>query len=259
MLPPEPHKRAVPPSMDELFQRFLQHSALHPELQESTDSEVELHEMVGEFRADTSVLWNEARIVFGLMGTPSERIGAPPDWKAFTQFASASVAPPLAAGFVPQRVRNLECWLEPDSQRLVDASEPVPPELPRLTKWLDKQAISDQFASRMIAAGLLCNLGRSSQAIALLREMQPTVTPAEQAIWQNQLGAAYWMAGDHEAAVQEWLALPDSGVKSYNLGLAAFLRGHKEEARPLLMRSVELLPESSGWSHLAELLIVVSE
>lgn len=259
MTPPEPHKMAVPPNIDDLFEQFLKQSALHPELQDTLDSEVELHETIGEFRADSAVLWSEAQLVFGLIGTKTDRLSAPPEWKAFTRFANSSIAPPMAAGFVPQRVRGLDCWLEPDSKLPVNESETTIPELPRLASWLDKQSNSDQFAPRMIAAGLLCNLGQSSAAIALLLEMQSTLAPAEQAVWQNQLGAAYWTAGKHEAAMREWLALPDSGVKSYNLGLSAFVQGRTAESRPLLAQSVQTLPETSGWSHLAELLRVVSE
>lgn len=259
MTPPEPRKFTVPPGIDELFNRFLQQTAIHPELHESSDSEVELHETIGEFHADTAVLWNEAQLVFGLMGIPSDRISVPPEWKAFTRFANTTIAPPMAAGFVPQRVRGLECWLEPDSRLQTQEPESTLPELPRMAGWIEKQSRSSVFALRMLAAGLMCNLGQSSVAIELLQQMQATLKPEEKFAWRNQLAAAYWTSGNHAAAVQEWQQLPESGVTLFNLGLAAFILGQTEEARQLLTQAGEALPETSGWSHLAELLLVVSE
>jgi hypothetical protein len=75
----------------------------------------------------------------------------------------------------------------------------------------------------------------------------------------NERAAEAWSVGDTDTAIASWQLMPDSVVKSFNLGIAALASNQLGEAKSQLIDAISQIPEESGWRSLAELYIALAE
>lgn len=53
--------------------------------------------------------------------------------------------------------------------------------------------------------------------------------------------------------------MPDGAVKAFNLGMAELFAGRSASARDHLTAACAGIPETSGWSHLAQLYLALCD
>jgi hypothetical protein len=75
----------------------------------------------------------------------------------------------------------------------------------------------------------------------------------------NQRAAQLFLDGDTDAAKILWQTLPDSGVRAFNLGMAALSHGDTKTAISQLKLSDAKIPDTSGWHALATLYRTLAE
>jgi len=75
----------------------------------------------------------------------------------------------------------------------------------------------------------------------------------------NDTAMIQWNLGNYRAARASWNTLPDTALKSFNLGVAALAVNDSSEAARQLKAAVAGLPESSGWTALAELYLSLAQ
>ncbi len=75
----------------------------------------------------------------------------------------------------------------------------------------------------------------------------------------NERATSLWLSDRREEAMTVWQTLPSGTVANFNLGMANLMLGSPERAIPFLQASVESLPETSGWHHLAALYLSVAQ
>ena len=73
------------------------------------------------------------------------------------------------------------------------------------------------------------------------------------ALTGNELACSLWQSGRYEQAIQEWKKMAPGAVKSFNLGMAYLFTGKAAQARQALDESLKMLPDTTGWSHLAQI------
>ena len=161
MTTPQQPTRTAPPRLDDLLGRFIASTANSGERLPDA-SEVELHEIHGGFQADATLLWTEARRVFDLLGTVCEHQPSPPEWQGYSRVAGTTPAIPLAAGFFPQRLQDVQSILG----RSPAASVPAPTvtasdeAFPKLRAWATEAVHSDFHQHRTDWVGCAGRLGR---------------------------------------------------------------------------------------------------
>ena len=75
----------------------------------------------------------------------------------------------------------------------------------------------------------------------------------------NERATSLWLSDHREEAMAVWQTLPAGPVADFNLGMANLMLGSPKRAIPFLQASVESLPETSGWHHLAALYLSVAQ
>ena len=258
----QPHHttRTTAPRLDDLLGRFMASTA-GSDVRAEDGPEVELHEIHGGFQADATLLWDEARRVFGLLNADGGRLPAPPEWQSFTRVAGTSATIPLAAGFFPQRLQDVQTVLGRTSAEPTAGAKPSEPDVvfAKLRAWAEKTVRGESPPAALVASGVLASLGDTATAVTSLEAREPASQDgSEYVLWANQLAAVLWTAGRTDDAVALWQRLPQSGVTRYNLGMAKFAAGSREEAVEALNEAGDLLPDASGWTHLARLLAALS-
>ncbi|MCE9565088.1 MAG: hypothetical protein K8U57_23905 [Planctomycetes bacterium] len=230
------------PTISDLMVRFLANrsDAVNAAV-ESGEGEVELHEVAAGFRVDPRAAWNDATTNHTAAAVP-----LPPDWATLVNQPSSAFAVSMAAGNFPQRVRDLHPLLtkfNPTELRPSGTQQPSPG-LNGLRGWISKQSASQPI----LAAGLARLIGEFDTAEKLL--------PADAA---NERAALQWHRGHCEAALAAWNAMPESPAVLFNRGMALLFLGKIADAKPVLMKAVATIPETSGWNSLARLYLAVAE
>jgi hypothetical protein len=75
----------------------------------------------------------------------------------------------------------------------------------------------------------------------------------------NQAAAEHWLAGRHDEAEAMWIEMPDSPLRSFNIGMSALAKNNHSVAKQELATALLQLPIESGWRALAELYIAVAK
>lgn len=232
------------PSLATLTARFLAHQAASP----SNDvlSEVQPHEVVTSFRADSSLMWKDARAPFELFGA-TVTIPIPLDWSAFAANQGDSTIMVLGLGAVPQQMRELTAF-EPKAPKINPSHAG---NFEKLVNGLESCRKSASIAERLMAAGILRILGRFDSAEALLALAAPECHGPFASVLANERAALLWQRGDIQGASAAWQAMGDGPVPAFNRGICEWMMGKPAAAAALFDRAAGSIPDRSGWSHLA--------
>lgn len=237
------------PTLDDLIVRFLAaRSDAALAAVDSSEGEVEPHEVAAGFRVDPRAAWTDAIEAntpgASAPGTPATPL--PSDWATLVNQPAAVFAVPMAAGNFPQRVRDLHPLLtnfNPAELR-PNGSQTALPGLTGLRNWIRKNGAKEP----VLAAGLARLVGDFDTAAELL--------PAGAA---NEQAALLWQRGRCEEALAAWNAATESPAVLFNRGMARLFLGQFVEAKIALAAAVAKLPEPSGWNALARLYLAVAE
>lgn len=233
-----------PPSLATLTARFLANQATLPN--DVMLPEVQPHEVVTSFRADSSVMWKDAKAPFELFGA-TVSIPIPLDWSAFAANQSDSTVMLLSLGSVPQQMRELNAF---------EPTAPTPnPSLAgnfeKLVNGLESCRKSASIAERLMAAGILKMLGRFDSAESLIALAEPECYGPFVNVLANERAALLWHRGDVSGALAAWNTMPNGPVTAFNRGVCEWMLGRPSAAAALFDRAAGSIPDRSGWSHLA--------
>jgi len=248
-------KAASQPSLQDLTARFLAaKTAGGVDAEDAGD--VVPHEVAGGFRAPTRLTWDEALAAFRLFGVESEKLVAPPEWAAFANLDLGTAGVSLAAGFFPQRFRQMPGALATTPLSAPPATEPQNG-FPALRGWVRKALRTKSATTLLVAAGVAAVLGDHADADAALAAAEELCVGPWRAVWENQRAAILWLRGGHAEATRLWTAAEDRPAIAFNRGLTALFAGRPAVAQ--LRSAAAGLPASSGWSHLASLYATIAE
>lgn len=229
------------PTLADLTARFLARPA-----EVDTASAVEPHEMPAGFATEPQTAWSETIAIVKLLGSKDFSLKSPVDWAGYVRQSATEYFLPMALGHFPQQVRNVTGLIE----GTVDAKRP------ESRGWTTG---SGSFANLLLAAASARLAANFDEARRLLDAAESLSTHADQnALLANERAALAWQRGDRATAETIWNSLSDSGPIAFNRGLAALAEGRKVDASKWLKMATQLLPEASGWHHLAQLYLALS-
>ncbi len=231
------------PTIADLTSRALAARADRFDSRESA-GDVEPHEVVAGIRVDAVAAWADAQLPLKLLGFPISVKTPPPEWPAFAELATERLDIPMAAGHFPQRLREVACLFVAD---LAQPPKAKPTGFATLKSWITHAKASGELGTDLLARGLGRELGETSPSPS-------GDSPTE----RNESAANLWAAGQREAALSTWQAMPASPVASFNVGMALLMLGRAERAVAPLQSAAATLPEASGWQHLASLYLAVA-
>ena len=238
------------PTIEALMMRFLANrSDAASSAVETGESEVEPHEVAAGFRVDPRAAWLDATSPLTMGGNAPAPAGQlPNEWAALVGQPSSAFALPMAAGHFPQRVKDLQPLLTKFSSAELrpTGTQGASPAFAGLRTWIAKNGPTNS----LVAAGLARTLGDFDTAAKLLAG----ATGAE-----NEKAALMWQRGKCAEALAAWDALPESSAVLFNRGMARLFLGQIADARLLLQKAVDAIPETSGWHTLARLYLAVAE
>src|SRR5262249_4088926 len=128
-----------------------------------------------------------------------------------------------------------------------------------LRKWAVASAQEHHYPQVLLAAGVLRLAQQYDAAAELLRHHQATAPAPWQAAWANEEAALAWHRGQPHEAATLWQKQAASIPVLFNRGMSALFLGKAAEARALLSKAVEQLPEADGWYHLGCLYLTLAE
>jgi hypothetical protein len=116
-----------------------------------------------------------------------------------------------------------------------------------------------QVPHLLLCAGI-SRLGRDfNGAKARLDPLEANIPSAWHPAWQNESASLAWHMGHTERARAMWQAQPDSIPVLFNRGMAALFSDQPVVARANLAATIEKLPATSAWHHLARVYLVLAE
>ncbi len=195
------------------------------------DAPVTPHEMPSSFTIEPRTAWSEATAALTMLDASQKPGKMPADWAAFVRQSTGADYLPMALGHFPQQVRDVSALLQKKS--IPANSEPL--------GWTAKDALVAAAAARVAR--------RFDDAERLLNQVEGV----SEALLANERAALLWARGDRVQAEAIWAALPASGPAQFNRGLAALAAGRAADAAHSFAEAAILLPETSGWHHLANL------
>jgi hypothetical protein len=237
--------KPIQPSLAELTDRMLKRRA--NDVIDATEAEVEPHEVLNGFRTDPRTAYTDAVLPLTLLGISGVPTTLPPEWASYAHSDLGTVAVPMAAGLFPQRVRDLNALLSAADMTVLapQGREPVSG-FSSMRMWVQKSLTAT--ATNWLARGIGHNLGVKMDAQS-----------EKSAAAQNDAASDHWLSGRHAEAVAQWLAMPDSPVAAFNRGMSLLFTGRSTDAVPHLRQATVTLPDTSGWSHLAQLYLALAE
>lgn len=259
--PHEPSGTPPSPQLADLLARYLHNQAAAHEaglaFADPTGAVVP-HEAVPAQPVDPRLAWNDALAVlpYYAAGAQAGSCQPPPDWPVLVASHEPVVALAFCVGNFPQLVRNLQPLLHAKDLSALRSTPVHPVSVSGLLDWAVQKR---PFPQTLLALGTL-RLARQFDQAAELIERQRAEVPAEwQAAWANEEAALAWHQGRADEAVVLWQAQPASVPVLFNRGMAALFLGKPADARSLLNRAAEQLPEASAWHHLGRLYLALAE
>jgi len=203
--------------------------------------EVEPYDASVGFRIPPTQTWADAQETCRSLG--GLKLAPPLSWSACLAVEWPLAAGWMAAGLHPQRIREQPntTLLSPSDERALQA------ELRAALK-------SPSIAAKLIASGaglLVGDIQQSSDILSGLDAALPTVA--------NQHGVLAAVAGDLSTATAHWQGLGDYAPALYNRGLEAWNRSDYVVSADLFTKAAALIPEHSGWHHLARLYLILGQ
>lgn len=257
--PPTPH--GSQPSLAALTAKFLNRHAADPgPATEGCLPGVEPHEAASGFRTEARTTWADALAAVTVGVGEKVSLPAPAAWASVTRQLPSRSAVALCVGNYPQLLGDLSrLFAGPDLSR--PAGPAVGDHLPDATalRPADRsKKIGPEMTTLLVATGHRM-AGDFATAAETLGASESAFTGRWRDAWENERAALLWESGRTGEAVAAWRQLPDGAVKSFNLGMAELFAGNHNHAQPLLSAACDLLPETSGWAHLAGLYLAVCE
>jgi hypothetical protein len=223
------------PSLADLTTRFV----IRP-TDVDRDAVVEPHETPSSFTIEPLTAWNEACAVLTGFDSTEKPGKLPADWSAYVRQSADADFLPMALGHFPQQVRDVTALL---ARRAVA----VPAE-PR--SWTSG---TTEFLDRLRAAAAARVARRFDDAERWLDATTGETDPARRSLIANERAALAWQRGDRATASRIWNEMPASAPVCFNRGLAALVAGNNAVAVENFAQAATLLPDTSGWRHLADL------
>ena len=251
------HDPTSRPDLADLFRRYLHGQTAaqaeglgHPE----PSGEVEPYDAVPVQPVDARLAWHEALAAATHLAPSGKHAWTvPPDWPALVAAQEPAVSLAFCVGNFPQLVRDLHPLLHGVNVEALRPTSARPPE--EATTLLEWAMQPRDEAGTLVAAGLLRLARRHDEAAALLARI--TAAPW-QALRDNELAALAWHRGETAKAAALWQKMPDSVPVLFNRGMAALFLGRAADARALLTRAVEQLPDGDSWHHLGRLYLTLT-
>lgn len=232
------------PSLATLTTRFLAHQAAAPSHEDSP--EVQPHEVVTSFRANSSAMWADAKAPFDFFGI-TVSIPIPLDWSAFASHQGDDTIMPLCLGSIPQHMRELNGF----QPKVASPNPSMAGQFEKLMNGMESCRKSGSVTERLLAAGILRILGRFDAAESLLALAEPECYGSLANVLANERAALLWYRGDVAGALSAWNAMADGPVSAFNRGICEWIQKRPAAAASLFDRAAGAIPERSGWSHLA--------
>lgn len=238
------------PTIEALMMRFLaSRSDAAAAAVETGESEVEPYEVAAGFRVDPRAAWLDATapVTFG-GNAPPPAAQIPTEWASLVGQPAAAFAVPMAAGNFPQRVKDLQPLLTKfnPAELRPSGSQAALPGFAGLRTWIAKNGASNP----RVAAGIARTLGDFDTAEKLLSGASGA---------ENDQAALLWQQGKCAEALAAWDSAAEAPAVLFNRGMARLFLGQIAEAKPLLQKAIEAIPEASGWQALARLYLAVAE
>jgi hypothetical protein len=230
-----PAPKFTQPSLADLTARFVSRP-----MEPDSDAAVAPHEMPSSFAIEPLTAWSEACAVLTAFGSAEKPGKMPTDWSHYVRQSADADFLPMALGHFPQQVRDVSALL---ARRAVAA-----PSEPR--GWTAGTAA---FLDRLHAAAAARAARRFDDAERWLDSTADETDPARRALVANERAALAWHCGDRAAAARIWNESPASAPIHFNRGLAALVAGNNAVAAENFALAATLLPDTSGWHHLADL------
>jgi hypothetical protein len=248
------HPETAPPSLGELFARYLSNPESHPV--DSRPGLVEPYDSAVVHPVDAHLAWQGALASLAGVAARGTQFERPAEWTGLVQAHESYPAVAMVAGNYPQLMRDLPGLVQADNLADLLRLPAAVHELPGLSNWAARTSKSS-FVARMLAAGVLRLAGQFDAAKALLSE-DTNLSEGERQILQNERAGLAWNQGDRESAVREWLKLPVSAFGQFSLGMATLFE-QPGRALPYLQSAIKLLAEEDPWRHLAGIYLALAE
>lgn len=250
--------KAAPP-LTELLSRFLDRraAAARDGLAPRPPDLVEPFDAVPARPVDPSLAWDEGLEALRLLAPDANlsELRPPPAWPELVAGRESVAAVAFCAGNYPQLLREVTPLLQTPRPSQLARAAGAQCDADTLGDW----AAAQSGAGLVLALGVLRLAGDLDAARRFASRHAAAVPQDWRGAWQNELAALAWDAGDADAAANAWRSLPESAPVLFNRGLAALFSDRFADARPLLARAADGLPETGSWHHLARLYLAVAE
>lgn len=249
----------TPPRIEDLMASFLARRQFEQAMGSEAirSSELESYEAVPAQSVDPKQAWDAAVEPLNLLSSTATKLSkVASGWSGLVNESAAQMGVPCALGNFPQSVRDLLPLVRAERfsgafNKSASANEDA-----ALTAWVANASRTDDPAKWLLAAGVLRFANRFDEAAAIL---DGKTFPANWAtVRANELAALAWQRGDIATARQYWQSMPDSAVKSFNLGMADLFSDNYASAQSHLKAAVEGLADSSPWHHLGRLYLALA-
>lgn len=256
---PSPQNHPSQPRLPDLLARLLSRQAAERAegFAEPNPSEVELHDASPAPPCDPRTAWAEAGVALKVLVPSGVELPRPPaEWSALVPGLATVAALPMAAGHFPQLVREVVPLMKPGRKRDL-LRTPLAVDASRAASTAEQALRKGQTAQALVAIGLLRLAGDANRAGRLLSDVT-AAGPWRDAL-RNEEAATAWCAGRYEDAEAIWASMPVSAPVLFNRGVAALFLDRPKDARTILGKAAEALPDDGPWQHLAHLYLAVTE
>jgi len=249
------------PTIQDLMLRYLERQATAEEGELVITGDVEPYQASVGISTEPRVAWSDAQSAINTMHPRSlHKIAMPPEWGNWVMQSGAETAIAFAAGNFPEDVQDIATLVE---TRPLSRLQPNSTESSHISstmqKWLDQRMRSGNVAEQLLAVGIFRRLGAFEQAERLLKQVSATAGTEWRTAVLNEQAALAWQQGEADEALELWESAGDSVVVLFNRGMALLFLDRANEARVMLRKVTEQLPETTSWHHLAGLYTALAE
>jgi hypothetical protein len=250
------------PNLADLMSRYLQRQADACAVgAAASPDEVTPYEAGPVQPIDPKVAWDESLAVFKLAGQPADTRGwkAPPGWPTLVAGHEPVLALAMSAASFPQLVRNFHMILQTTELTHLRPQLGRATPAPELAAWAEDVAGRKQFPHTLLALGSL-RLAKQIDAADAFAAKHDADVPADwRTAWGNEKAALAWHAGRSEEALAIWRKLEPTVPVLFNRGMAELFLGETGAGRQHLADAVARIPETSAWHHLGRLYLTLAQ
>jgi tetratricopeptide (TPR) repeat protein len=252
-------ENTLPPSLDELMERFLTRPSAGDPLPQS---EVEPQEVITGLRTEPRLAWKESLAVLPLLGAV-EASGdgpLPSDWAQLVLSQQSYTSLAFALGNYPQLVRDFASLLRRETLTKAKPTSEASPSLATsaMKDWAQKTLTKGNPEAILAAVGVLRLAREYDLAEKLLNDARTKLPSTLASVIANEEAALLWHRGKCQEAFDSWMKQGDSIPVMFNRGMAALFLG-REGASRYLAEVIGKLPDTSAWYHLAQLYLKCAE